>query len=37
MAATVVTIAEGVPEEDLVVKQEACCNREVGVPEEVVD
>ena len=35
MAAAVVTLAGGVPEEDVVVKQEdVCCNRDVGVPEE---
>ena len=38
IAATVVTLAGGVPEEDVVVKHEdACCNRDVGVPEEDVD
>jgi hypothetical protein len=38
MATAVVNLAGGVPEEDVVVKQEdACCNRDVGVPEEDVD
>ena len=38
MATTVVTLAGGVPEIDVVVKHEdACCNRDVGVPEEDVD
>jgi len=38
MAVTVVTLAGGVPEEDMVVKQEyVCCNRDVVVPEEDVD
>ena len=38
MAATVVTLAGGVPEEDVEVKQDdECCNRGVGLPEDVVD
>jgi len=37
MAAAVVTLAGGVSEEDVVVKQEyVICNRDVGVPEEYV-
>ena len=35
MAVAVVTLAGGVPEEDVVVKQDdVCCNRDVGGPEE---
>ena len=38
MAAAILTLDGGVPEEDVVVKQEeACCNRDVGVPEEDVE
>jgi len=38
MAVAVVTLAGGVPEEDVVVKQEyVCCKRDVGLPEEDVD
>jgi hypothetical protein len=38
MAVAVVSLPGGVPEEDVVVKQEnVCCNRDVGVPEEDVD
>jgi hypothetical protein len=37
MAAAVVNLAGGVPEEDVVVKQvDVVCNRDVGVPEEDV-
>jgi len=36
MAAPIVTLAGEVPEEDVVTNQEdACCNRDVGVPEDV--
>ena len=38
MAATVVTLAGGVPEEDVVIYQDdVCCKRDVGVTEEDVD
>ena len=38
MAATVVTLAGGVPEKDVVVKQDdVCCTRDVGLPEDDVN
>ena len=38
MAAAVLTLDGGVPEEDVVVKQDdECCNRDVGLPEDDVD
>ena len=38
IAAAVVTLAVGVPTEDVVGKQNgACCNPDGGVPEQIVD